>query len=189
MHNITKLGTCAIAAVLLGACGSDSKATTPTTKAPTPTTVAAPATTVKPATAGPTTTVKAATTATTTAAAASASAGAVDLATMAVGKVLVDNEGRTLYMYTKDAQNKPSTCDGTCATTWPPAIASGTPKAGAGLDTTKLTELKRTDGTEQLAYNGWPLYRYAKDVKAGDDAGQAVGGVWYVVDATGNPIK
>jgi predicted lipoprotein with Yx(FWY)xxD motif len=186
---MTKLGVGAVAALLLGACGSDSKASTPTTKVATPTTVASPTTTVKSTTAGPTTTVKSSTATPTTTAAASASAGAVDLATMTIGKVLVDNEGRTLYLYTKDAQNKPSTCDGACATTWPPALATGTPKAGTGLDASKLTEMKRTDGTEQLAYNGWPLYRYDKDAKAGDDAGQGVGGVWYVVDATGNAIK
>jgi predicted lipoprotein with Yx(FWY)xxD motif len=185
MHNITKLGIGAVAVVLLGACGSDSKSSTPTTKAATPTTVAAakPSTTVA-AASGPTTTVKSST-ATTTASA----SGNVDLATTTLGKVLVDKEGRTLYLYTKDTQNKPSTCEGACATTWPPETASGTPSAGTGLETSKLTVVKRTDGTEQLAYNGWPLYRYAKDAKAGDQTGQGVSGVWYVVDATGNAIK
>jgi predicted lipoprotein with Yx(FWY)xxD motif len=180
MHIITKLGVGAVAAVLLGACGSDSKTSTPTTKVATPTTVAAKPTTTVASAAAPTTTTKSAT---------AASSGAVDLATTTLGKVLVDNEGRTLYLYTKDTQNKPSTCDGACATSWPPAIASGTPTAGTGLETSKLTEMKRTDGTEQLAYNGWPLYRYAKDAKAGDETGQGVGGIWYVVDATGNALK
>lgn len=174
MHNITKLGAVAAAAALLGACGSDSKASTPTTKVPTPTTVAAPTTTTKSATA-------------TTAVA--AKSGAIDLATMSIGKVLVDSEGRTLYAYAKDSQNKPSTCVGACATTWPPALASGTPAAGTGLESSKLSEIKRSDGTEQLAYNGWPLYRYEKDTKVGDDTGQGVEGVWYVIGATGNPLK
>ncbi len=199
MHHITKYGIGAVAIVLLAACGSDSKSTTPTTNVATPTTVAsaagltttiksatAPTTTIKSAT-GPTTTTKSATA--TTTASATAASGTVDLATMTIGKVLVDSQGRTLYLYTKDIQNKPSTCVDTCATNFPPASASGTPTAGAGLDTSKLTVVKRTDGTEQLAYNGWPLYRYSKDAKAGDDTGQAVGGVWYVVDATGNAIK
>jgi predicted lipoprotein with Yx(FWY)xxD motif len=185
MHNITKLGVVAAAATLLGACGSDSKASTPTTKVATPTTVAAPTTTTKSATAAPTTTTKSATATT----AVAAKSGTVDLATMAIGKVLVDGEGRTLYTYTKDSQNKPSTCDASCATTWPPALASGTPTAGAGLESGKLSEIKRSDGTEQLAYNGWPLYRYEKDTKVGEDAGQGVGGVWYVIGATGNALK
>ncbi len=189
MHHITKYGIGAVAIVLLAACGSDSKSTTPTTKVATPTTVASAAgltTTIKSAT-GPTTTTKSATA--TTTASATAASGTVDLATMTIGKVLVDSQGRTLYLYTKDIQNKPSTCADTCATNFPPETASGTPTAGAGLDKSKLTVVKRSDGTEQLAYNGWPLYRYSKDAKAGDDTGQAVGGVWYVVDATGNAIK
>ena len=171
MHIITKLGVGAIAAALLGACGSDSAKTTTTTtiKAATPTTIAAMSTMhVK----------------------------KNDMVVVLsgehkgkVGKVLVDSEGRTLYLFTKDAQNKPGTCDAACATLWPPALASGTPKAGTGLAASKLTELKRADGTEQLAYNGWPLYRYSKDTKAGEDSGQAVGGTFYVVDATGNALK
>jgi predicted lipoprotein with Yx(FWY)xxD motif len=190
MHNITKLGVGAIAATLLAACGSDSKATTtPTTKVAVTTSVAAkPTTTVKSATA-PTTTVKSATATTTVATKTGATAGALALATTSKGKVLVDSEGRTLYLYTKDTQNKPSTCEAACATNWPPEIASGTPVAGTGLDAGKLSVMKRTDGTEQLAYNGWPLYRYTKDTKAGDDIGEGVGGIWFVVDATGNAIK
>lgn len=220
MHIITKLGAGAVAIVLLGACGSDSKSATSTTKVAATTTVAAakstttvksasaPTTTVKSAT-GPTTTVKSASasgttttvksataptttvkasTATTTAGAAASSA-TVDLATMTVGKVLVDKDGNTLYLYTKDTQNKPSTCDGTCATTWPPETVTGTPTAGTGVTASKLTVVKRADGTEQLVYNGWPLYQYSKDAKAGDDAGQGVGGTWYVVDASGNAVK
>ncbi|MEO8264906.1 MAG: hypothetical protein ABI706_05265 [Ilumatobacteraceae bacterium] len=149
---------------------------------------AKPTTSVKSA-AAPTTTVKSATATTTTATKSGATAGALALATTSKGKVLVDSEGRTLYLYAKDTQNKPSTCEATCATTWPPEVASGTAVAGTGLDTSKLSVLKRTDGTEQLAYNGWPLYRYAKDAKAGDDTGDGVGGTWFVVDATGNAIK
>ena len=180
MHIITKLGVGAIAAALLGACGSDSAKTTTTTtiKAATPTTIAAATTTITSSTATPT-----------TVASGTSASDTVDLATMKVGKVLVDSEGRTLYLFTKDAQNKPGTCDAACATLWPPALASGTPKAGTGLAASKLTELKRADGTEQLAYNGWPLYRYSKDTKAGEDSGQAVGGTFYVVDATGNALK
>ena len=190
MNSITKLGVGAIATTLLAACGSDSKATTaPTSKVAVTTSAAKqPTTTVKSATAS-TTTVKSVTATTTTATKTGATAGALALATTSKGKVLVDSEGRTLYLYTKDTQNKPSTCDAACATTFPPEVASGTPVAGTGLDTSKLSLLKRTDGTEQLAYNGWPLYRYTKDTKAGDDTGEGIGGIWFLVDATGNAIK
>jgi predicted lipoprotein with Yx(FWY)xxD motif len=197
MHNITKLGVGAVAAVLLGACGSSDSSSnaTPTTKVATPTTVtsaAAPTTTVKTAgptttadNAGPTTTIKAGATTTTGAA---SSSGKVDLASISLGKVLVDSEGRTLYLYTKDTQNQPSTCVGSCATTWLPEIASGTPTAGTGLEASKLAESKRADGTEQLTYNGWPLYRNVKDTKAGDDTGEGLDSSWFAVDAAGNAV-
>lgn len=199
MHTITKLGVGAVAAVLLGACGSSDSSTkaTPTTKVATPTTVASaatpttttakassPTTTTAKATA-PTTTVEAGATATTNAASAS---GTIDLATLSVGKVLVDAEGRTLYVYTKDSQNKPSTCVDSCATTWLPEIASGTPTAGTGVEASKLAESKRADGTEQITYNGWPLYRNVKDTKAGEDTGQGMDGSWFAIDAAGNAV-
>ena len=41
----------------------------------------------------------------------------------------------------------------------------------------------------QVTYNGWPLYFYAGDTAPGDTNGQGQGGVWYVVDPTGNPIE
>ena len=46
----------------------------------------------------------------------------------------------------------------------------------------------RTDGTNQVTFNGHPVYYYAKDANPGDTTGQKVGGVWFVIDAHGNPI-
>ena len=40
----------------------------------------------------------------------------------------------------------------------------------------------------QVTYNDWPLYYYAADSAPGDTNGEGSGGVWYVVDPTGNPI-
>jgi hypothetical protein len=45
-----------------------------------------------------------------------------------------------------------------------------------------------SDGSKQLTLGGQPLYLYANDSKAGDAAGQAVGGLWWVVGADGNKI-
>ena len=145
---------------------------------------------MKSSTAGTTTTVKSSSSATTTAAASTTGSDSAALATTTLGKVVVDNEGRTFYLYTKDTQNKPSTCVDTCATTWPPATATGTPTAGTGLDATKLTVIKRAGrlraiGVQRLAVV--PLRR--RMPRAGDTTGQAVGSVWYVVDATGTAIK
>ncbi|MET0143594.1 MAG: peptidoglycan-binding domain-containing protein [Ilumatobacteraceae bacterium] len=36
--------------------------------------------------------------------------------------------------------------------------------------------------------DGWPLYLFAGDSAPGDSSGQGQGGVWYVLDPTGNAI-
>ncbi|MFE2297427.1 SCO0930 family lipoprotein [Streptomyces sp. NPDC059445] len=96
-----------------------------------------------------------------------------------VGKVLTDGAGFTLYRFDKDTAEPPkSSCDGDCAKAWPPVPAEGA-EAATGVDKALLGEVTRTDGTKQLTIGGWPMYRYAKDTKAGDTNGQNVGGTWF----------
>jgi predicted lipoprotein with Yx(FWY)xxD motif len=123
---------------------------------------------------------------TTAAATATLSLGKTDL-----GKTLVGASGRTLYLFEKDTGAK-STCNGTCASAWPPFTASGKPKAGSGVDVTKLSTSKRDDGTQQLVYAGHPLYYYAGDSKAGDTNGEGLkqfGAEWYVVSSSGKKVE
>jgi predicted lipoprotein with Yx(FWY)xxD motif len=105
-----------------------------------------------------------------------------------LGSFLVDEKGMTLYLFTKDTPNT-SNCYDKCATAWPPLLTSGKPEAGDGADASKLGTTKRTDGTTQVTYNGWPLYYYIKDKAAGDVTGQDVGGVWFVVSAAGDKVE
>ncbi|MFD0455018.1 hypothetical protein ACFQ2H_01000 [Streptomyces violaceoruber] len=54
-----------------------------------------------------------------------------------------------------------------------------------------LKTIKRDDGSEQVTYNGHPLYRFADDQKPGDANGQdvdAFGAKWFVVDPDGDKI-
>jgi predicted lipoprotein with Yx(FWY)xxD motif len=111
------------------------------------------------------------------------------VATSPLGPILVDAKGFTLYAFTKDTQGSASTCSGGCSGTWPALLAKTAPVAGSGVDATKLSVIARADGTPQAAYNGWPLYYFAKDAKAGDTTGDKVGGVWFVVDATGTMVR
>lgn len=115
-------------------------------------------------------------------------AGTVAVASTDLGDVLVDAEGMTLYMYDPDAQGA-STCYDQCATAWPPLVTDGAPTAGDGADAAKLGTVERTDGTQQVTYNGWPLYYWAQDAAAGDTTGQAVNDVWWVLDSEGEPIR
>ena len=104
------------------------------------------------------------------------------------GSILVDDKGMTLYLFTKDTPNT-SNCYDKCATAWPPLLTTGAPIAGDGVDDSLFGTTTRTDGTVQVIYNGWPLYYYAKDQVPGDVTGQDVGGVWYLVSATGDKIE
>jgi predicted lipoprotein with Yx(FWY)xxD motif/uncharacterized cupredoxin-like copper-binding protein len=97
----------------------------------------------------------------------------------ALGTILTDPKGRTLYHLTKDTKGE-STCYDTCAQNWPPFTARE-PLSLPTEATGELSTIKRTDGTTQIAYNGIPLYYFAKDTAAGETNGQEVGDVWYVV--------
>jgi predicted lipoprotein with Yx(FWY)xxD motif len=99
-----------------------------------------------------------------------------------LGNILTDNDGRTLYRFTRDTVNVGSACYGQCAVTWPPLlIDDGNPVAGEGVNGELLGVLTRTDGTRQVMYNGMPLYYYNADPNVGDINGQLRGNVWFIV--------
>jgi predicted lipoprotein with Yx(FWY)xxD motif len=112
------------------------------------------------------------------------SAATVGLAENALGQILVDAEGVTLYGFTVDADGV-SACYDDCAAAWPPLLAEGEATVGEGLDAALLTTVDRTDGTKQLKYGDWPLYYFAADSAAGDTNGQGVNDVWFVIGADG----
>lgn len=122
--------------------------------------------------------------------AASPGAGTVtlSLADTDLGSILVDGDGRTLYLFTPDTGGT-STCYDDCATSWPPLLADGAPATGDGVDAALLGSTSRTDGTTQVTYNGWPLYFFAGDTGPGETNGQGLGGKWYVLDAAGEMIR
>ncbi|WP_330335278.1 SCO0930 family lipoprotein [Streptomyces sp. NBC_00536] len=106
-------------------------------------------------------------------------------AVQAVGNVVTDGAGATLYRFDKDTAQPPkSACDGTCATTWP-AVPADDATASAGIDANLLGAVVRPDGTRQLTLAGWPVYRYAQDARAGEAKGEGVGGTWHALAADG----
>ena len=107
-----------------------------------------------------------------------------------LGKILVNSQGRTLYLFQKD-NGDTSTCFGACAAQWPPLLAAGHSAVGGGLTSSKVGTTTRSDGKPQVTYNGHPLYTYAADQKAGQTNGQglnAFGGGWFVLSAAGNKV-
>jgi predicted lipoprotein with Yx(FWY)xxD motif len=165
MKNKFLISSLAVLAIIVSACASAAPVTPTDTIAP----------------------VVAATTAPTSASTAALSSGqtTINVAQDAsLGSILVDSNGMTLYLYTKDTPNT-SNCYSTCASYWPPLLATGTPTAGTGVTASMLGTTTRTDGTTQVTYNGWPLYYYASDKAAGDTTGENVQGVWYVITPDG----
>jgi predicted lipoprotein with Yx(FWY)xxD motif len=107
-----------------------------------------------------------------------------------LGKILVDSQGRTLYLFERDSGTK-STCTGPCAAEWPPLLSNGKPTVGGGANASIVATSARSDGTRQVTYNGHPLYLFSADQKPGDVNGQGVdafGGLWYVLSASGDEV-
>lgn len=116
-----------------------------------------------------------------------AAAGAtVAVASSDLGDIVVDGEGRTLYMFAPDEGGEP-TCTDACAETWP--VVEGPATAGEGADEGLLGTAGHPSGVTQVTYGGWPLYRFANDAAPGDVNGQGVNDVWFVVGPDGEPIR
>ena len=104
-----------------------------------------------------------------------------------LGKILVGDNGMTLYMFTKDEANK-SNCDLECLANWPPLLTQGKPNLGEGIDPALIGTAALADGSLIVTYNQMPLYYWAEDTQPGDTTGQDVGHVWYVVSVNGTPV-
>ncbi len=104
--------------------------------------------------------------------------GAIKSSAIGGKSVLTDAKGMTLYTFDQDKPGV-SNCYDKCAVAWPPELAAD--GAAASGD---FTLVKRTDGKEQWAYKGMPLYLWIKDKAPGDTTGDGVGNVWHTaIDA------
>ncbi|SRR6266496_1254652 len=115
----------------------------------------------------------------------------VTTANTGLGQILVDGRARTLYLFEADPPDK-SSCDGACASVWPPLTATGAPHAGGGALAGQLGTLHRGDGGTQVTYHGHPLYLYAGDTQPRATNGQGLnqfGAEWYVLAPSGNKIE
>ena len=80
---------------------------------------------------------------------------------------------RPLYTFDKDQKGK-SNCVDACAAAWPPLLV----KTGKPIN--KWTVITRADGAKQWAFDGKPVYTFAKDSE-GRATGDGVGGVWHLL--------
>jgi predicted lipoprotein with Yx(FWY)xxD motif len=129
---------------------------------------------------------------TSSASSAAASHGArVALRKTALGRVLVDARGRTLYVFEKDTHGR-SACYRACAAYWPPLLSDVRPWQGNGVRASLLGVARRKDGKRQVTYAGHPLYTYVGDTKAGMTTGEGLtdfGGSWDAVAANGRSVE
>lgn len=155
LRTYTFIGFCALSLLFLAACG-----------------------TTQPSTSGSGTTPAASSTTPTTSASTSTS-DVVKMASLTVkGKqvtALTDAKGMTLYTFTPDTATT-TACTGSCASTWPPLLSSG---SGTPTGATGLTVVTDANG-QQVQENGHFLYTYAGDSAAGQTNGEGIGGKWFV---------
>jgi predicted lipoprotein with Yx(FWY)xxD motif len=107
-----------------------------------------------------------------------------------LGQILVDGNGRTVYLWEVD-KSSTSNCYDACRNAWPPVLTTGKPLAGTGINASLLGTSARSDGQLEVVYNGHPLYYFIADKKPGDNTGQGInnfGGPWYVVGPSGNKV-
>lgn len=110
-----------------------------------------------------------------------------------LGTVLVNGQGRTLYMFVPDKRKK-VTCVRSCAAVWPPVKLSKGQKALASgqAKSSLLGSDPNPAGGRVVTYAGWPLYTYVADTSPGTAKGQALnlnGGLWYVLAPSGKLIR
>jgi predicted lipoprotein with Yx(FWY)xxD motif len=88
--------------------------------------------------------------------------------------VFVGPNGMTLYTFDRDTMGSgKSVCNGPCATNWPPLMASAGDAASG-----EWSIVTRDDSSRQWAYQGKPVYYWARDAKPGDRTGDGVNNAW-----------
>jgi predicted lipoprotein with Yx(FWY)xxD motif len=121
----------------------------------------------------------------------SGSAATLGIGSTGLGKVLVNSQARTLYLFKGDSGSM-SNCTGACATEWPPLRAAGKPTIGNGVQSSLLATSRRSDGAQQITYQGHPLYTFGGDTKPGDTNGQGLndfGAGWYALSPSGTQVS
>ncbi len=109
--------------------------------------------------------------------------GSVNIGQDDMGDFLTDAEGRTLYTFSGSDDGM------TDAEGWEAVEAGEEDTVGEGLDDSMLGTVDREDGTSQLTYNGYPLYRYSGDAASGDTGGQGMDESWWMLGSDGEPIE
>jgi predicted lipoprotein with Yx(FWY)xxD motif len=95
--------------------------------------------------------------------------------------VLTNAEGMTLYRLSGEQNGKFICTSSACLHVWHPVVVTGTGTPSGTVSS--LGTVKRPDGTEQVTYQGMPLYTFTADQKPGEAKGQGLKdvGTWNAV--------
>lgn len=104
-----------------------------------------------------------------------------------IGAFLIDDGGRTLYVNTGEFDDR-SSCYGDCTEQWEPVLLGETLDIGSGVLVAQVGAVVREEGTIQITYGGYPLYRSTADARIGDMNGLGTDGSWFPVTASGQPV-
>jgi predicted lipoprotein with Yx(FWY)xxD motif len=117
-------------------------------------------------------------------------AGTLTVKRTALGSILVDGKGRTLYLFEADKPNR-STLSRAGLEVWPAFTSVTRPRVGSGVSAAHVASVKQADGLRQVTYYGHPLYYFVGDKGAGETNGQGLkefGALWYVLSSQGVAI-
>lgn len=107
----------------------------------------------------------------------------------ALGPILVNSAGRTLYGFTRDRRDHDSCVEVSgCTSAWPIATVRGRERAARGVKPSLLGSITLKGGIRQITYAGHPLYTYAGDggtAETGYVGASSFGGVWKAVKPSG----
>jgi predicted lipoprotein with Yx(FWY)xxD motif len=89
--------------------------------------------------------------------------------------LVTDVNGMTIYYHDKDEPKK-SRCNEGCSQYWLPVRPAPATYTGPSFGV-----ITRKDGTQQVTFQGKPLYTFFNDKKPGDKKGDGKQGVWHAL--------
>jgi predicted lipoprotein with Yx(FWY)xxD motif len=111
----------------------------------------------------------------------------------AVGPLLANGTGYTVYMFVRDKRRK-DVCRTIkhCERDWPAVTTTGKPVAGPGVKKSLLGSIPYKGKLREVTYKGHPLHTYRFDTSKGsviNIGNRQYGGAWYGLNAKGGVVK
>jgi predicted lipoprotein with Yx(FWY)xxD motif len=117
----------------------------------------------------------------------------VKIVETAVGPLLADKSGDTVYMFVRDKPRK-DVCRTikNCEKDWPAVTTTGKPVAGPGVKKSLLGSIPYNGKLREVTYKGHPLHTYRFDASKGsviNIGNRQFGGAWYALNSKGGVVK